>query len=450
MFAGLSGHTVDGRGHVEAALARGAAAVLMEPPPHPVAPNQILVPSCRHALAYAAEAVHPVQAGGDLPVIGITGTNGKTSVAYMMHALLTAAGYAPALAGSIETRYDSQHGEATHTTPEAPDLHRWWAQARDRGADALVLEASSHGLLLHRVDRIGFNVGVFTNLTRDHLDYHPEPIAYRGAKTRLFSLLPVRGHAVICADDPAWSHFARATRARVLTFGQAETAAVRAEQMRVAPTGITLELVAGKRRIAVETRLYGRFNVANITAAGAAAVALGLTDADIQQGFRRLEPVPGRAERIDVGQPFVVLNDFAHTPDALVSILSAARELTSGALHVVFGCGGDRDPGKRPQMGRVAAERADRLTVTSDNPRTEDPLRIIEQIVAPLGSLAGLTVEPDRTLAIRSALSLQRPGDTLVVAGKGHERYQIIGTTKHRFDDAEVLREELRHLGYGA
>ena len=448
MFASLSGHTADGRSHIATALELGATSLLLEPPAWPTDAAQVLVPSAREALAHVSAATYGV-AADDVPVIGITGTNGKTTIAYLVTSILTAAGRRPALVGSIESRWRDQTHEASHTTPEAPDLHAFWAAARAEGADALVVEASSHGLLLHRTDRIGFTVGVFTNLTRDHLDYHPDLDSYRGAKTRLFGLLPRRGRAVISRDDPAWKAFAGATRARVVTYGLAPEADVRAENVDVQATGIKLELVSRTRRLMISSGLFGRFNVANLLAAGAVGFALGLPDEAIATGISDQAAVPGRAQRIDCGQPFVVLNDFAHTPDALAHILSAARELTRGKLHVVFGCGGDRDPGKRPEMGRAAAEIADRLTVTSDNPRTEDPQAIIDQITAPLAGSAKLSVVADRTEAIRSALTAVAAGDTLVVAGKGHERYQIIGTTKHGYDDAEVLRQELQRLGYG-
>jgi UDP-N-acetylmuramoyl-L-alanyl-D-glutamate--2,6-diaminopimelate ligase len=448
MFASLSGHAADGRSHIAAALKRGATSLLLEPPACSAAAAQILVPSAREALATAAAVTYGA-APDDLPVIGITGTNGKTTAAYLICRLLAAAGRRPALVGSIESRWRQQSHEASHTTPEAPDLHAFWAAARHEGANALVVEASSHGLLLHRADKIAFTVGVFTNLTRDHLDYHPDLDAYRGAKTRLFGLLPRRGRAVISRDDPAWEAFARATRARVVTYGLESEADVRAESVDVQAAGIKLELVTRSRRVTVSSRLFGRFNVANILAAGAVGFALDLPDEAIATGIADLSAVPGRAERIECGQPFLVLNDFAHTPDALAHILSAARELTRGELHVVFGCGGDRDPGKRPEMGRAAAAIADRLTVTSDNPRTEDPQAIIDQITAPLAGSNAFSVAVDRTEAIRSALAAVKAGDTLVVAGKGHERYQIIGTSKHRYDDAEVLRQELRRLGHG-
>jgi UDP-N-acetylmuramoyl-L-alanyl-D-glutamate--2,6-diaminopimelate ligase len=310
------------------------------------------------------------------------------------------------------------------------------------------MEVSSHGLLLHRADGLAFNVGVFTNLTRDHLDYHPDLAAYRGAKSRLFGRLDRRGSAVLNLDDPAWGEFAKATPARVLTYGLNPEADVHPLDLAVRSSGIGFDLVSPAGTFRVESPLFGRFNVANLLAAAAAALALRVQPAEVARGLASVAGVPGRAERIDCGQPFVVINDFAHTPDALARILAAARELTPGALHVVFGCGGDRDPGKRPQMGDVARSGADRVTVTSDNPRTEQPDAIIAQIMAGMPDTTNVEVEPDRTSAIRAALAVQRQGDTLVVAGKGHERYQIIGTTRHRYDDADVLRQELSRLGY--
>jgi UDP-N-acetylmuramoyl-L-alanyl-D-glutamate--2,6-diaminopimelate ligase len=382
------------------------------------------------------------------PVIGVTGTNGKTTTSYLIASILSSAGYQPVLVGSIEGRFGSLQTDAANTTPEAPDLHRFWSDAQSRGADALVMEASSHGLLLHRVDGIGFNVGVFTNLTRDHLDYHPDHAAYRGAKTRLFGALPLRGLAVLNADDPEWEAFARATHARVVTYGVSENADVWPEHTSVSGEGIKLRVATKTGPIVVESRLFGRFNVSNLLAATAVGWALKLKSDVIAAGLAAVGAVPGRAERVDCGQPFVTLNDFAHTPDALARVLAAARELTAGKLHVVFGCGGDRDPGKRPQMGLTAVAGADRVIVTSDNPRTEDPDKIIEQVVAPVKDSPKLTVEKNREAAIRFALEGMDKADTLVVAGKGHERYQIVGSEKRRFDDAEVIRTELHRMGY--
>jgi UDP-N-acetylmuramoyl-L-alanyl-D-glutamate--2,6-diaminopimelate ligase len=447
LFAAIPGLHSDAREFVADALARGASAVLLEPPPIDTAPVQILVPSAREALPRAAEMVYGRPAAG-MPVVGITGTNGKTTVAFLVAALLGAAGRKPALVGSLFSRFGTETADAANTTPEADDLHRFWAEARRRGADALVMEASSHGLLLHRVDRIGFQIGVLTNLTRDHLDYHPDLAAYRGAKTRLFALLPRKGTAIVPDDDPAGDVCARATSARVIRYGETAAAHVRAARVEVSAAGIDLDVVAGRRSFSVRSALFGRFNVSNLLAAAAVGEALGLEVDVIARGLGEVRAVPGRAERIDCGQPFVVLNDFAHTPDALMRILSAARELTPGRLHVVFGCGGDRDRGKRPLMGEVAGRLADRITVTSDNPRTEDPQAIIRDIMSALTGRPDVTVEPDREKAFGLALARMEPGDTLVAAGKGHEQYQIVGDRKRRFDDAEVLTQGLRSLGF--
>lgn len=447
LFAAVPGLHSDGRPYVQEAQAAGAPAAMIEPPALPLNLPQVLVPSVREALPRAARYLYGAPPS-TAPVIGITGTNGKTTTAYLVDALLRAAGYQPALVGSIEGRFGKLAHDAANTTPEATDLHVFWAQAEAEGADALVMETSSHGLLLHRSDAVGFNIAVFTNLTRDHLDYHPDAIAYRGAKTRLFGMLPRRGAAVLCADDPQWEHFARATQARVITYGLAESAHVRAGHVEIDADGIRFEVVTKHNTFAVTSTLFGRFNLHNLLAAAAVGYALKLEPDAIASGLRDVHSIPGRAERIDCGQPFVVLNDFAHTPDALARILSAAKELTAGKLTVVFGCGGDRDPGKRPQMGQVAVSTADRVVVTSDNPRTEDPQQIIDQIVEPLEKSAKLMVEPDRHTAIRTALQGLTAGDTLIVAGKGHEHYQIVGTKKHKFDDAEVLRQELSQIGF--
>jgi len=447
IFAAVPGIHFDGREYIDAALEAGASAILCEPPALDRPVPQLLVSSVRSALPGAAELIYgsPPRTA---PVVGITGTNGKTTTAYLIDALLRAAGYAPALVGSIEGRFGELAADAANTTPEATDLHAFWGRAQAEGANALVMEASSHGLLLHRCDAIGFNVGVFTNLTRDHLDYHPDAAAYRGAKSRLFGILPRNGVAVLCSDDPAWEYFRRATQARVITYGLNAEAGVRAESVDVSAGGIRFDVISRAKPFTIESKLFGRFNVSNLLAAAAVGYALRLEPEVIASGLAAVTAVPGRAERLDSGQPFVVLNDFAHTPDALARILAAARELTSGKLRVVFGCGGDRDPGKRPEMGRIASEIADEVFVTSDNPRTEKPDQIIAQIIAPLGDAQTVTVEPDREQAIAAALAVMAAGDTLVVAGKGHERYQIVGTEKRRFDDAEVIRGALKRMGY--
>lgn len=446
LYVCLPGHKADSRAYVMDAVAKGAAAVMLEPPAAEVDSAQLLVPSVREALPLAAAAFFG--APEKMPAVGITGTNGKTTTAYLVAAILEAAGRPCALVGSVVTRIGSRTVGSEHTTPEATTLHQFWKQAQAEGARALVMEVSSHGLLLHRADGLHFNVGVFTNLTRDHLDYHPDLAAYRGAKSRLFGYLERRDTAVLNMDDPAWEDFARATSARVLTYGTGVEADVHPLDLSVTSRGISFDLVNKGETFRVESPLFGRFNVSNLLAASATALALRMTPQDIVSGLKTVTGVPGRAERIDGGQPFVVLNDFAHTPDALARILAAARELTSGSLSVVFGCGGDRDPGKRPLMGQAAVAGADFVMVTSDNPRTEDPMSIIDQILAGINRTEHVEVEPDRTQAISRTIGRQRKGDTLVVAGKGHERYQIIGTTKHRYDDADVIRRELAALGH--
>jgi len=447
LFAAVPGLHSDGREYVSDALASGASAVLLEPPAMRGTHAQILVSSAREALPRAAELLYG-RPSAAMPNIGITGTNGKTTVAYLVTAVLESAGFRPALVGSLFSRFGGEKREALNTTPEASDLHRFWSEVQSRGADALVMEASSHALLLHRVDRIGFSIGVLTNLTRDHLDYHPDLAAYRAAKTRLFAMLPRKGAAILPDSDPASEACARATPARVITYGTSAQAGVRAADIHVSAAGIALSIEAGRRTYAVSSPLFGRFNVSNLLAAVAVAYALKLEPEQVAAGLSSVDSVPGRAQRVDCGQPFVVLNDFAHTPDALLRILTAARELTRGKLHVVFGCGGDRDPGKRPMMGAVASEHADAITVTSDNPRTEAPEKIIADIVGGLRRREHVRVEADRELAIRAALARVEPGDTLVVAGKGHERYQIVGTEKRRFDDATVLEAELNRMGF--
>ncbi len=454
-FVAVRGLRVDGHRFIPQALERGAHAIVAEPPdPLPGRPvGRVLVPDTRWALPRLADAYfgHPSRA---LTVVGITGTNGKTTTSYLVEALLRARGLETGVIGTIQYVVRGVGKEASQTTPDALELQGLLAEMVAAGVGGVAMEVSSHALDQRRVDGVAFDVAVFTNLTQDHLDFHGTMERYAEAKGRLvFDLLTgggkPRAAAVLNADDPVGAEWARrltaGRRVRVLTFGVAAGHAVHPRAHTSAADGIRLEAETPAGLVTLHSPLIGEHNVMNLLGAVATGVALGLTAPVIGQTLGGVATVPGRFERVDAGQPFLVVVDYAHTPDAVRRVLETARRLTAGRLGVVFGAGGDRDRGKRPIMGRIAAELADRVWLTSDNPRSEDPRAIIEEIsvgVVPPPP-GGYTSDPDRRAAIRDALGWARAGDTLVIAGKGHETYQIIAGQVLPFDDRQVVREIL-------
>ena len=455
LFVAVPGLKQDGRRFIADALGRGAAAVVFEGP-DPLggtATARIGVPSCREALARLAGAYHgnPSQA---LTVIGITGTNGKTTTSYLVEALLRAGGRKTGLLGTIQYRIGGEAQPAGQTTPEAVELQALLARMVAERVTAVAMEVSSHALALHRVDGIEFDVAVFTNLTQDHLDFHGTLEDYRGAKTRLFRLLAEshkpRRTAVINHDDPAGAQMLDALGARaveVITFGMSPGARVRPRAFSSGMGGISLEAESPRGMVRVASPLVGEHNVMNLLGAIGVGLAIEMEPDAIGAALSAVRIVPGRFERIEAGQPFLVVVDYAHTPDALERTLATARKLVApgGRLAAVFGCGGDRDRGKRPLMGGIAARLADRVWVTSDNPRSERPEAIIAEIVTgiPRAALDRHVTIPDRKAAIRSALEWARPGDVVVLAGKGHETYQIVGSEVLPFDDRTIAREAL-------
>ncbi|MGH3103199.1 MAG: UDP-N-acetylmuramoyl-L-alanyl-D-glutamate--2,6-diaminopimelate ligase, partial [Gaiellaceae bacterium] len=436
LFFCVPGTRADGHDFAGQAVAAGAVALVVERPVEAGVP-QLVVEDARAAMAVAADEFfgHPSR---ELEVAGVTGTNGKTTTSYLLYSILEAAGRRPGLLGNIERRVGSEVRPAALNTPEAIDLQRLLRDMLDAGNRSCAMEASSHGSELHRLDRVRFAALVFTNLSREHLDLHGTMERYFEAKRRLF-VEGERPPAAVNVGDPHGRRLADELRGgRVLTFGLAEDADVTPEGLELDPEGARFR-AAG---IDLRTRLPGSFNVENVLGAVAAARLLGVDDAAIAAGVERLEGVPGRLESVDEGQPFTVLVDYAHKPGALVRVLEEARALAQGRVLCVFGCGGDRDPGKRPEMGRIASELADIAIATSDNPRSENPLAIIEAVVA--GAPPGaLEVEPDRRAAIVQAVELAQPGDVLVIAGKGDEQGQEIGGELRPFDDRAVAREAL-------
>jgi len=454
-FVAVRGLRADGHRFIPQAVERGARAVVSEPPdPLPGdAVGRILVPDTRRTLPRLADAYygHPSRA---LTVVGITGTNGKTTTSYLCEALLRAHGLATGVIGTIQYVVGSQARDAGQTTPEAIELQGLLAEMVAAGVGGVAMEVSSHALELHRVDGVSFDVAVFTNLTQDHLDFHKTMEGYANAKRRLFfELLAAGGKsgatAVLNADDPVGAEWAAAFPGRVLTFGLGGTHAIRPLRHESGLGGIRLVATSPSGPVHLVSPLIGEHNVMNLLGAVGVGIALGLAPAAIASALGSVTRVPGRFEQVEAGQDFLVVVDYAHTPDALERVLETARRLTPGRLAVVFGAGGDRDRGKRPVMGRIAARLADRVWLTSDNPRSENPDAILDEIVTgvvPVPS-GGYARDPDRREAIRQALDWAQPGDTIVIAGKGHETYQIIGGQVLPFDDRLVAREFL--AGHG-
>jgi UDP-N-acetylmuramoyl-L-alanyl-D-glutamate--2,6-diaminopimelate ligase len=449
LFVALVGQKFDGRAFAGQAVAQGAVAVL-GPLPEGGAPaglgvSWVAAAEPRAQLGPLAAEVydHPDR---ELILAGVTGTNGKSTVATLIAAILDAAGIPAGFVGTLGYRFGALSFPGGRTTPEASDLFRTLRRMRDAGARGVAMEVSSHALDIGRVKGAQFDVGVFTNLTRDHLDFHPDMESYFAAKRRLFDLLKPGGHAVVNLDDPYGRRLA-AEIPNAVTFGSRGTGAhveVVESSLDAAGTHATLRTPRGELRFS--SPLLGLYNLANLLAAAAAAEALGLPQAAIVQAFAAQRPVPGRMEPVDRGQPFPVFVDYAHTDAALEAALRSAREMEGiRSVAVVFGCGGDRDRGKRPLMGKVAGELADLPIATSDNPRSEDPLAILAAIEEGLQASGntGYRLIPDRREAIREALAAAGPGWAVLVAGKGHERDQEIAGRKIPFSDFEEIEKAL-------
>ena len=441
LFFCVPGATRDGHDLADEAVAAGAAALVVERPVDADVP-QLVVESVRASMAVAADTFFGSPTDR-LTVAGVTGTNGKSTTAYLLHSILQAEDRSTGLVGTVEWIVGGESRDAPHTTPEAIDLQRLFRDMLDAGDDAVVIEASSHGSHYRRLDRVRFDALVFTNLTQEHLDLHGDMEEYFQAKRRLFTGV-TSPPAAVNIGDPYGRRLAdeleAAHRAPLVTFGLRPEAEVRAERLELGPHGSTLT-AAGME---IVTRLPGVFNVENVLGAVAAALLLDLDADAIVEGIGAVTGVAGRFEAIDEGQDFAVVVDYSHKPDALAAVLRAARALGDGRLTVVFGAGGDRDRMKRPEMGRVARQLADSVIVTSDNPRSEDPLEIIGEILQGAGT--EVEVDPDRRSAIETAIERAEDGDVVVIAGKGHEQGQEIAGVVHPFDDREVSRTALRAL----
>jgi UDP-N-acetylmuramoyl-L-alanyl-D-glutamate--2,6-diaminopimelate ligase len=389
-------------------------------------------------------------------MIGVTGTNGKTTTAYVCKALLEAIGRRVGLIGTVAYQIGSETLSASHTTPGALTLQQLLAKMVERGCDAAVMEVSSHALAQDRTIGCEYDVAVFSNLTQDHLDFHRTMEAYFQAKLQLFTGLTgtqkPRKRAILNSDDPSGLRIKALCPAPVWTYGIKNKADLRAEAVRLSLGGTTFRAATPAGSFPVESHLVGEHNVYNLLAAMGVALHEGASPEDVREAVSHVTNVPGRFERVTAGQPFTVVVDYAHTEDALVRVLAAALELKAGRIITVFGCGGDRDRGKRPLMGRAAVRYSDIVILTSDNPRTEDPLAILQEVE--VGVLEALNDRPsvqyqklpDRRAAIRAAVREAQPGDLVLIAGKGHEDYQIIGSTKVHFDDREEAREAIAQL----
>lgn len=458
-FFALRGQSTDGHRFIDDAVDRGAGAVFLEEDRAlPAGVAKVLVENTRLAMAQAAAAFFGNPSAA-IPVVGVTGTNGKTTVTYLLESILRAAGKKPAVLGTISYRFGERALPAPHTTPEAVDLFQSIAEFRQAGADALVMEVSSHALDQLRVEGVLFDVGVFTNLTPEHLDYHGDMEGYFSSKRRLFTelLAATSGRAVINVDDPYGARLA-AELSQALTCGRDVRARVCPRTVDLSMSGVVGVVDTPAGPLELRSPLLGEFNLQNLLCAAAAGLALNLPPEVVAAGLAAAPQVPGRMERIENDRDAQILVDYAHTADALEKALATLQTLAPRRMITVFGCGGDRDRSKRPAMGEVAARFSDLTIITSDNPRSEDPLAILEEVkvgvrrrcpreleqdAALNGAVKGFVAVADRRQAIGLAVAALRPGDLLLVAGKGHEDYQVVGSERLHFDDREELRRAL-------
>jgi UDP-N-acetylmuramoyl-L-alanyl-D-glutamate--2,6-diaminopimelate ligase len=465
VFVSLKGERVDGHDFIVKAVEAGASALVLQKDCSSVEealeqagcrvplPAMVQVKDSRKALGLLASQFHN-DPSSRLRMIGVTGTNGKTTVTYLCKAMLEKAGRRVGLIGTVAYEIGAERVTASQTTPGAVEFQSLLARMEDSGLDTVVMEVSSHALALDRTIGCEFDVAIYTNLTQDHLDFHADLEDYFQAKLKLFSnMSSVAGNdrprrAIVNIDDPRSDRVRNACSVPVWTYSIRNPSDVRAEHVRLSMDGTQFVAVTPAGRFDIDSRLVGEHNVYNILAAIAVGLNEGLSAAIVQKGIQSVLNIPGRFERVEAGQDFAVVVDYAHTEDALHRLLSAAQALKTGRIITVFGCGGDRDRSKRPKMGQAAARKSDVVFLTSDNPRTEDPLAILREVevgVSEVVQQQGTTdlryhVIPDRRLAIEAAVREAKRGDMVVIAGKGHEDYQIIGTERRHFDDREVAR----------
>jgi UDP-N-acetylmuramoyl-L-alanyl-D-glutamate--2,6-diaminopimelate ligase len=451
LFFAFPGARADGREFAQQAVEKGALAAVSEfPAPEGFLGRWIEVEHGRQALALAARNFYGNPAKR-LKLTGVTGTNGKTTTTFLIDAILRSAGMTTALVGTIEYRLSGQVRTAVNTTPESLDLYRLFQELEQAGGSHVTMEVSSHALALGRVYGITFHTAVFTNLTRDHLDFHHTMEDYFAAKRLLFAPEGTSAPewAVINFDDEYGRQIAPASIAHTLRYGFEKGADLRGSSLEMNFDGLRFTVQYGGERVEITSPLVGKFNAYNILAACGTALSYGLNWNAITRAIANSPRVPGRFERVQQGQPFLVIVDYAHTDDALRNVISVARELRPKRVITLFGCGGDRDRTKRPLMAQAAAQLSDYVVLTSDNPRSEDPLTIMNDALVGLRRFdTPHSMEPDRAKAIRAAIKEARAGDIVILAGKGHETYQILKDRVIHFDDREVARDVLRDLGY--
>lgn len=440
LFIAVSGTNLDGHKFANEAIDKGCVAVVLEKDvaiPDGIA--QIFVSDSRTAAPKIANNFfgRPIE---KLKCIGITGTNGKTTISYLIDSIISAAGHKAAVIGTISYKIGKRVIPATNTTPGPIDLYSFMNEAVKNSSDHFVMEVSSHALDQNRVGGIDFSAAIFSNLTGDHLDYHKTFDEYFRAKSRLFESLGDDAYAVINIDDEWGKRLVKLTKGRVVTYGTKLAADYLASHIELSLDGTRFTIDLPKGKLAVTSKLIGLHNVYNMVAAAACGMSLGFSAEEVKRGLENLKAVPGRLEPVDCGQPFKIFVDYAHTDDALYNVLSALRPLISKKVIVVFGCGGDRDRTKRPRMGKVVSDMADFAIVTSDNPRSEEPQAIADEITAGI-TKKNYKVTLDRSRAIEEALSMAKEGDCVLIAGKGHEAYQILKNTAIAFDDKEVAKK---------
>lgn len=456
LFICISGFKLDGHDFAEKAIQLGAVALVVQRPLDKlVKVPQIIVSDARKAEAILAATYYDYPSR-KMKVIGITGTNGKTTTTYMIESILKSAGFHPGVIGTVTYRYVDKVIEAHNTTPSSLELNEFMAEMVASGCDHVVMEVSSHALAQGRVDTIDFDYAIFTHITRDHLDFHETMEKYLEAKCLLFSKM---GHdydkgfpkkSIVNLDDAHFEAVAKASSVPVITYGLDAKATVRAENVDADSHGLRFMLLAPQGKVQISLKLPGVFNVSNALAAVAVSLAMDIPLEKIKGGLESLESVPGRFQSIQRGQKFMVIVDYAHTDDALINLLKSARQISKGKIIVVFGAGGDRDRGKRPLMGEAAAKFADELIITSDNPRSEDPALIALDIEIGVKRVSQAEnrykVILDREEAIKTAIQSAKPGDTVVLAGKGHENYQVLADRTIHLDDIETASEYLDEI----
>jgi UDP-N-acetylmuramoyl-L-alanyl-D-glutamate--2,6-diaminopimelate ligase len=448
LFIGMPGTRVDGGEFWQGAIAAGAIGAIISPAAaavHPPTPSNCVITATDMTAACAALASNFYQhPASTLKMVGVTGTNGKTTTTHIIEYLLAQAQISTALLGTLYTRWQGYQKTATHTTPFAVDLQQQLAQALSAGSQVALMEVSSHALDQGRVKECPFEVAVFTNLTQDHLDYHQNMESYFQAKSLLFSPEYLTGRAIVNLDDEYGKRLiAQIPTDRVWSYSTTDSSAdLWTSELEYRQTGVTGKLHTPQGEIGFSSPLVGDYNLENVLAAVGTSLHLGMSLETIVAAIANFPGVPGRMERVQVSpqQDITAIVDYAHTPDSLESLLTAARPFIHGKVICVFGCGGDRDRTKRPQMGKIAADLADIVVVTSDNPRTEDPAQILKDVVAGIDRTIGIEVIADRAQAIAHAISIAEAGDGVLIAGKGHEDYQILGTEKIHFDDREQAR----------